>query len=274
MKRAAAFALACLLPSTTGCIAAVIPLAAGAALTNRQSDRADRVAGTAPQPALPPAAAAAAKSELAVVLTPLTALPPPAHAPGLDHVVPAFRDYAVSRPEPQAGTRESAILASASDLRVVRVPCISQERAVFIDLDPGRGTFDPLAPGAADPALAAALTALRERGVAIVWFSRLGANFTQSVRAALVEGGLDPAGKDEIALVADLAERKQSLRDAVARRVCPIAMLGDERADFDELYLYLKDPEAAAALDAMIGKGWFLASPFAPPTDQATASTP
>ena len=40
-----------------------------------------------------------------------------------------------------------------------------------------------------------------------------------------------------------------------------IAILGGERASFDELYLYLKHQDAILPPDAMIDNGWFLASP-------------
>ena len=112
--------------------------------------------------------------------------------------------------------------------------------------------------------MVSALDELRAKNVEVVWFSRLGASFEGATRTALAATGLDPAGNDRLVLLSNLDERKQSRRDEAAKRVCPIALVGDERADFDELYLYLKQPEAALALDAMIGRGWFLASPFVP----------
>ena len=69
-------------------------------------------------------------------------------------------------------------------------------------------------------------------------------------------------------LMRDLDERKQTRRDELASEMCPVALLGDERADFDELFLYLKRPEAAIALEPMIGQGWFLASPLLPDANQ------
>lgn len=259
MKPAAVLALASLLPLTSGCVAAVaVPLAAGAAVVRTQT-------GVERRPA-PEAASASARSDLKIVPTSLTALPPPDPLvrPGNPSIA-AFQSYALGQTEEgaESGKRTSAILADASALKPARMACGALPLAVFIDLDPGRGTFDPLAPGSPDPALGVALAALREQGIGVVWFSRLGANFAAPTRAALVQGGLDPNGQDELVLMPDIAERKQTLRDGVAKRLCPVAMLGDERADFDELYLYLKNPDAAIALDAMIGQGWFLASPFA-----------
>lgn len=262
MKRAAALVIASLAPLTSGCVAALVPLYAGAALVKTQT-RADQQ-----PPGAREAASASSRSDLSIVAISLTTLPPPdAQTPPGNPAVPAFQSYALSQADlrPGTGKRLSAIVPTASKLRAERAECGALPPAVFVDLDPGRGTFDPLAPGQPDQALGAALAALRERGVRIVWFSRLGASFAGAARAALAQGGLDPAGTDELILMPGIEERKQSLRDAVARRACPIAMLGDERADFDELYLYLKQPDAALPLDAMIGRGWFLASPFAPP---------
>lgn len=265
MRRAAALALASLLPLTAGCIAAVVPLAAGAALVKTRAGSDDSRAD-----APVPLAAASARGDLKVLPTSLTALPAPdpALAAAGDPAILAFRRYALEQAGIRAGTsgRTSAIISTPSELRPMRAGCGAGPAAVFVDLDPGRGTFDPLAPGQADPALGAALAALRERGIGVIWFSRLGANLAAAARAALVQGGLDPAGQDELILMRDIGERKQSLRDAAAKRVCPIAILGDERADFDELYLYLKNPDAAIGLEAMVGRGWFLASPFAAET--------
>ncbi len=262
MKRVAALALGSLTLLLSGCVAAaVIPFAAGAALSKSPA-----VQGKPVPNAPPPAAATASdRSDLKVVPTGLTALPPPdPRASYGNPALTAFRSYALAQAGlgPGASQRTSAILPAASELRTVRTGCGALPSAVFVDLDPGRGTFDPLAPGEPDPALAPALTELRARGVTVVWFSRLGANFADAARAALAAAQLDPAGGDELVLLSDLGERKQSLRGAVAKRLCPIAMLGDERADFDELYLYLRKPDAAVGLELMIGKGWFLASPF------------
>jgi hypothetical protein len=257
-----AVVLAGLLPLVSGCVAAVVPLAAGAALVKTQADGGKGTSVSSP------VASATARSDLRVVATSLTALPRPDPAAPLGSGTTAgFVSYALGQAEiaPGRGTRLSALLHSASDLRALRAPCGPLPAAVFLDLDPGRGTFDPLAPGQADPGLAAALASLRARGVRVVWFSRLGENFAAPARAALLDGGLDPAGNDELVLMRTIDERKQSRRDELAARYCPIAMLGDERADFDELYLYLRNPDSALALDAMIGRGWFLASPFAPP---------
>lgn len=261
MRALAALLAAALLPATSGCVAAAIPLAAGGLVAKRMTGH-DRNTTAAP------VAQASAASDVKVTRLALTELPPPdAVGSAANPAVAAFRSYAlaeIEKPTP-ASSRPSALLSRASDLRADRANCTATSSAVFVDLDPGRGTFDPLAPGVPDQAMAAALAELRGKGVEVVWFSRLGASFEQATRAALASAGLDPAGRDRLVMLSNLDERKQSRRDEVAKTACPIALLGDERADFDELYLYLKHPEAALALDAMIGRGWFLASPFAQP---------
>ena len=84
----------------------------------------------------------------------------------------------------------------------------------------------------------------------------------EAIRAALASTGLDPEGTDRLLVLGSLDERKQTRRDALAKTHCIVAILGDERADFDELYLYLKDREAVVPSDAIIGRGWFLATPI------------
>ncbi|HEU4820048.1 MAG TPA: hypothetical protein VFS87_02685 [Qipengyuania sp.] len=246
----------------SGCVAAAIPLAAaGGLLAKSRIDRAEAPAAAAP------VAQASATSDHKVTRLALTELPPPdAVAPAGNFAVAAFRDFALAElaKQPVTGKRTGALLSRASDLRTDRASCTAVSPAVFIDLDPGRGTFDPLAPGEPNRAMVSALDELRAKHVQVVWFSRLGASFEGATRAALAASGLDAAGTDRLVLLNNLDERKQSRRDEAAKLVCPIALLGDERADFDELYLYLKQPDAALALDAMIGRGWFLASPFTP----------
>lgn len=281
MRDRALLVLLCLVPLTQGCVAAAIPLVTGAAVARTQIDTpppsspVEERGGNVP---VAPAriAATADRSDLRIVPTTLAELPAPdTTAPRNDPVIQAFARYAGTMAEAMPGReqRVSALLTEPSELNARRIPCGSRPLAVIIDLDPGRGTFDPLSPGQADPHLGTALAGLRAKGVAVIWLSRLGENFADAARAALAQGGLDPEGRDTLVLMRDLDERKQTRRDALAKAVCPIAILGDERADFDELYLYLKNPDTAIALDASLGRGWFLASPFTARQDRTLAGT-
>lgn len=265
MRLVAAFLLAGLLPLLQGCVAAAIPVVAGAAMAKTRIDK-NPTPPVSPKQATPVRTASAAdRSDLRIIPTSLSALPAPDAVHGLkSNSIQAFGTYAreIANLTPGQGTRISALLIAPGELNAKRAACGSRPLAVIVDLDPGRGTFDPLSPGQAEPMLGPVLADIRAQDIAVVWFSRLGENFADAARAALAAGGLDPTGQDTLILMSDIDDRKQTRRDAVAKTLCPIAILGDERADFDELYLYLKNPESAIALDASIGRGWFLASPF------------
>ena len=92
----------------------------------------------------------------------------------------------------------------------------------------------------------------------MLWVSQASANQVASVAAALKSSGLDPTGADPILLVRNEDERKQVLREEANQTVCVVAMAGDRRSDFDELFDYLRDPRLETAYDAQLGAGWFL----------------
>lgn len=186
-------------------------------------------------------------------------LPAPA-APGDSATYDALYDFAGRQAQiPVAGSeRYSAILAHPLDLRPEMKECSIHPAAVLIDLDPAGGTIDPAAAAHADPQLAARLASLRAQGLAIGWISASSADHAGELRRVLVASGLDPAGRDELALLRYPEERKQTRREDFAKEFCLVAIAGDDRSDFDELYQYIKDPTLAAPLDALLGNGWFL----------------
>jgi hypothetical protein len=130
--------------------------------------------------------------------------------------------------------------------------------AVVIDLDEGADTFVPgrLAPAPVE--VAAGLARLRQASVVVLWISRLPASRAADVARALRTAGFDPRGQDQLLLVRNADDRKQTLREDASQDVCVIAIAGDQRGDFDELYDYLRNPDGAFALDSMIGQVWFL----------------
>ena len=80
--------------------------------------------------------------------------------------------------------------------------------------------------------------------------------------------GLDPTGRDPILLTLGDGDRKQTLREQAAQTACLVAIAGDERRDFDELFGYLRDPTMATNFDSLLGAGWFLVpNPLAAPGD-------
>jgi len=190
--------------------------------------------------------------------------PLPAPSAGSDWVVEGFLAHALDQTQrnPALTPRQSALLAEPGELRPERMDCGNRAPAVIVDLDPGKDSFDPLAPVAGNPRLAEALAELRKREVTVFWTSHLGEGFEDSVRGVLAETGLDPQGQDRLVLLRSLDQRKHTRRTEIARTHCVVAMLGDERADFDELFHYLRQPDTALRLDAMLGSGWFLADPL------------
>jgi hypothetical protein len=160
---------------------------------------------------------------------------------------------------PRVGSeRRSAFLADPRALAPVTRNCSINPAAVLIDLDPQAGVLDPARATRADSGLADMLADLRAQGVAIGWISVNTDQRADAIRQALAASGLDPAGRDELVLLRYPEEAKQARRDEFAKAYCVVAIAGDERADFDELYQYLKDPLLAAPLDRLMGKGWFL----------------
>ena len=255
------------LPLLGGCLAAVVPLVAASGLVARQvRSRAEIIA------ALP----AANSTQLAVVpntegasmrLTDLTELPPPSGGPpGIANPWRDFAAYTVNRATglAQGGEAVSALLTpeSVASFRARMRACNAREPAVVVDLDPGTVTFDPALAALAPPEVAATLAQLREAGVIVLWVSQASANDVAGVAAALQASGLDPAGRDPILLVRNADERKQVLREEANQAVCVVAMAGDRRGDFDELFDYLRDPRLATAYDTQLGAGWFLVPPL------------
>ena len=276
-----------MLPLLGGCVAAIaVPLmTAAGAISERRRTRAQIVADLPAANAVALAAIpepAAASIGPGVQLTNLSELPPPSGI--TSSMAGQWRDftaYALDRASGLAErgeavsallTRESA-LAFGTELR----PCVAREAAVVIDLDPIDAIFAPGSARQVSADITAAVAQLRDAGVIVLWVSQASANDVAGVAAALQASGLDPTGRDPILLVRNEDERKQVLREEANRTVCVVAMAGDERSDFDELFDYLRDPRLATAYDVRLGSGWFLVPPLfgttAPALQSAVAPT-
>ncbi|RZV35544.1 MAG: hypothetical protein EX262_01960 [Sphingomonadaceae bacterium] len=273
---------AMLLAATLSGCAAAIPLAAAGVMTvgTDAPSQPDENANRAPD--LPPSTKQALRGmgisddAQVVPLAGAASLPAPRPAAvDLDAVTySAFADYALAEAAKRSGrgqSRPTALLAGPNLVAPKRVLCRHAESSVLVDLDPAQGIFEPTLP-AAHGALADALERLRGAGVEVVWSTALTADRAGDVRTWLRDSALDPAGKDRMLLLRYPEDRKQTRRAEAASERCLVAILGDERADFDELFDYLKRPEAASGLDAMLGQGWFLApvSPAPPPIEGLT----
>ena len=186
-----------------------------------------------------------------------------------------FTNYVLDQTKPsRLGTkRRTVLLAQPSSLRDDRLDCGLAQRAVLLDLDPAEDIFDPAATLSVDPTLVTALAQFRRRDVDVIWISGGSAAEAGGIRRALKQTGLDPQGQDQLLLMRYADDRKQTRRRAIGADRCLIAIAGDRREDFDELYAYLRNPQDAASLEGMIGQGWFL-TPTPLASEPATSGAP
>lgn len=273
-----------------GCVAAVLPALAGSAVAGRQILESDDADSPAPRPAVAERAAPAeAPRVVPAASTPPPAVPlaepakpvpspaaqsvkaepapaeekPAVKTSGFAQMVRYGRSLALAR-SAQAGSL-SAILSDPVALDGQRARCeVGEQHVVLIDLDPAGGVFvPPAAPGRLQ-GLALGLAVLREARVVIAWISDLSVDESGNLRSALEKSGLDPRGEDIISLRRDGDDRKQARRENLAKTACITTIGGDERADFDERFRYLKNPAAGTELEKVIGDGWFLIDPLFP----------
>ncbi len=143
-----------------------------------------------------------------------------------------------------------------------RRSCFGLPPAIMIDIDnavgqPGaRAALSPLLPANSDD-LSSALTSLRSEKITIIWISDLPESNARKLISRLRSAGILESS-DFLSLNRGKEDRKQLRRAAAAESHCIIAIAGDQRSDFDELFGYLRDPANFADLDPMLGNGWFL----------------
>ena len=166
----------------------------------------------------------------------------------------------------------TAVLVDPAALDGERQACkLTEARpaSILIDLDQGSEPFAPENVGLASADLALSLKVLRREGVEIAWISSNSAANADIIRKALAKSGLDPDGEDQLLLLRYPGDRKQTRRKQLALETCLLAIAGDDRSDFDELYEYLTNPDAALELERLIGNGWFLISDQTTPAPAA-----
>ncbi|MEP6867015.1 MAG: hypothetical protein ABJA20_00715 [Novosphingobium sp.] len=234
--------------------------------------RGDPVVAPAPLPRLAPQVAALPTPPPALV--PLPA-PRPMSSPSAGAVfrpmdsTPSsgylgFTAFAISHANAPDASAVAGVIDLKSPLAAPHLAqCGGQAPAVVIDLDPGLSVFNPAA-AEPQPGLGEALAALRSAGVTVMWASAMPVERAEDVHVALARTGLDPARIDRLLLLNGPGDRKQARRAAAARNWCVIAMAGDRRGDFDEVFDYLRDPDARIPADDLFGKGWYIAPPPLP----------
>ncbi|WP_420605904.1 hypothetical protein [Novosphingopyxis sp.] len=280
-------------PLLNGCVAALLPLAAAGALGGSQIDqekvRKNMIAGGAVEiPAYrvlrdehdeggrndAPGTFADQPERIAMLGRDESSIP--RRKTGLDR---RFAGTAVpqSRSSPfydftQYAIRENLeIIASGKGRSAVLMPnvditapetfgCGGKPNGVLIDLDSaGPSATSPFRNAIAT--LADAVGRLRAADIALVWLSDDPAA-PDRIAAIMHEAGFDgPEPGTLLLLPRGRDDRKQERRWDAARNYCILAISGDRRSDFDELYDYLRKPDGAAALAPMFGKGWFLTPP-------------
>lgn len=277
MRRGAALLIAlALAPTLSGCVAALIPLAAMGTVTargnraeiqqNRERRFAERLAREAAEEA------ASLESGLAMSATPAV----PAASPGLAAIEAMggpsrygeLTRFALDRLARRTGGEALTSVVTVEGFDITRpafIPCGNLPPAVVIDLDDANAGLDPALGEMltaerlrAEPGLAAELARLRAAGIAVLWLSDQGFEVDQAVYANLQASGLDSAGRDPLYAQMVPDDRKQGRRQEIASRYCVLAVAGDKRGDAEEAYDYLVRPELAAPLENLWGNGWFI----------------
>lgn len=159
---------------------------------------------------------------------------------------------------------ESVVLVPRVDIfKPETVGCAGKPLAVLIDLDDTTSS-DWIKEETLyrQNGLVEVLTSLRAAEISIIWLSDQPVAASERISTILDEAGFSQTESDDF-LFLDRGDedRKQVRRWDAARNYCIVAMAGDDRADFDELYAYLRDPDGAITLENMFDNGWFLTPP-------------
>lgn len=158
----------------------------------------------------------------------------------------------------QAGetVRSAVLIEDVSLANPKTAACDGKPFAVILDLDEAKNA--DAAGETATGDLAVLLETLREADVRIAWLSGDSEAAAQS-RISALQMGDTPAMKNQdlILLARKGGLRKQEQRWELAKDHCILAVAGDRKGDFDELYDYLRKPDLAIRLEAFADRGWF-----------------
>ncbi len=269
----------------TGC-AAAIPIVAAGTILSKGGDKDKAPSPDSPKPAsarkkadTPAAKPSVSKArkdapKAATDASPLPTAPEGTERP-LEGPVSDFTKFVMSQLAriDKDGLADSVVLVARPDLNNPRyLPCGTLPPAVMIDLD----RYD-VGPAGVSADLPRALGLLRKEEVAIVWVTRAaafgsdgdGKSPAARLHDQLVAQGLDPERTDLVLGLRNSEDRIQQVRQDAAYDRCVLAIIGDARSDMDELFDYLKVPDAAYLLEPNWGAGWFqLPAPLAEPAKE------
>ena len=275
-----------------GCVAAAIPLLASGVIARKEAKGDTSTPAPNQKPivevlpsdnSLPQRASAAPPAAGTIAVAVSTAEPVPTElTPALQPVAPpklgaavtpgdltpfaGFARFAIDHapPLPAGKARRSALVDQDTLTSEPRLAdCGDGPPAVVIDLDKGGKPFDLADPPFPATGLSEQLAAIRAAGVTVLWSASLPVDDAPKLYTVLRATGLDPDRTDRLLLLRKPDESKQTRRAAASRDWCIVALAGDRRSDFDELYDYLRDPSGpiATALEPTYGDGWFLVPP-------------
>ncbi len=183
------------------------------------------------------------------------------------HPYAGFARYALDQMAKRNGGEAvgSAVLVEQVSLTSPKtIDCGAKPMVAMIDLDPAVGATSH---SVADVAgLGAILQTMRDRGVGIAWMSdRSDGELAAEIDALRAANLPVIKGEDLLLFGGRKAPRKQERRWSLAKTYCIVAVAGDRKSDFDELYDFLRDQDYAIRLDMFLGRGWFeLAAPAVP----------
>lgn len=240
-----------------------LPASALAALPEPEPEPQAEATGSASADPLANAADAAGYSVVSTLPSPATPAARSASASSDGWAYLGFYQFALSKlgEVPAGGARESMLLLDPPSLDPELQKCGNLPPAVLIDLDPANGLLPLVSSNRTSPELAGYLADLRRKGVTIYWISGHAPNAAGRIRQRLRDSALDPDGIDPLIVTRFAGESKQERRYALGESHCLLAILGDHRGDFDELYDFVLDPIMAGPLEVHVGDGWFIAPP-------------
>ncbi|MBB3861928.1 hypothetical protein GGQ88_003218 [Novosphingobium hassiacum] len=252
--------------------AALVPVVASGAVVKRSADLSGERAGRKPVVtvgggvAVPPPASPMTEPKPQTVQTSSSnAVAPAGETADADPYAPLSTYVLAAAEQGKPRKRRASVLIDQRSLGTLprMVDCTDQRSALLIDLDVGDKPFDLTDPPSPAPGLAGRLRAIRGTGTAVVWIATLPESADKDLATTLKATGLDPLGIDSTLLLRGQERRKQQILNRAADDWCVIAIAGDRRGDFDEVFDYLRNPDGpvALALEQHIGTGWFLVPP-------------